>query len=150
MILHAGCVARRVAGGWRGILITGASGAGKSDLALRLIERGWRLVSDDRTVLWLSASALWGRAPDVLRHQIEARGLDVCAEPALSYARLWLAAVCEAPTDRLPDPEAAELLGAPLPLVRVAPFESSAPAKVERALTAALPQGFTGTGRGRI
>ena len=49
MILHAGLVARRACGRWRGALIEGPSGAGKSDLALRAWPRGFRLVADDRS-----------------------------------------------------------------------------------------------------
>ncbi|MEG0819600.1 MAG: serine kinase, partial [Brevundimonas sp.] len=47
--LHATAVARYSPAGWRGVLIQGPSGVGKSDLALRLIGQGWRLVADDWT-----------------------------------------------------------------------------------------------------
>jgi serine kinase of HPr protein (carbohydrate metabolism regulator) len=50
MILHAGLVALRLAGFWRGALICGPSGAGKSDLALKALDAGFRLVADDRVV----------------------------------------------------------------------------------------------------
>lgn len=45
--LHATTVARFGPDGWRAVMLLGPSGAGKSDLGLRLIGRGWRLVSDD-------------------------------------------------------------------------------------------------------
>ena len=61
MILHAGLVARRQDGYWRGVLIEGASGAGKSDLALRALDHGFRLVADDRVVVWASGGALYGQ-----------------------------------------------------------------------------------------
>ena len=48
---HAGLIALYDAGGWKGVLIEGASGSGKSDLALRCLGRGFRLVADDRTRL---------------------------------------------------------------------------------------------------
>jgi serine kinase of HPr protein (carbohydrate metabolism regulator) len=57
--VHATCVA--IDG--RGILIRGRSGAGKSDLALRLIDRGARLVSDDYTILAASGGRLRAAAP---------------------------------------------------------------------------------------
>lgn len=150
MILHAGCVARRVGGVWLGVLVQGPSGAGKSDLTLRLLERGWRLVSDDRTLVWRSGAALWGRAPDPLGGLIEIRGLRVALEPALPWARLALSVQCAAPLERMPDPDFEERLGAVLPRVRVAPLEASAPARVERALQAALTQGLDPPSPGRI
>ena len=58
--LHATAVARHTPTGWRGVLIQGPSGVGKSDLALRLIGQGWRLVADDWTHLWTSDDALYG------------------------------------------------------------------------------------------
>jgi serine kinase of HPr protein (carbohydrate metabolism regulator) len=71
MIRHAGLVALRLDGLWRGALIEGPSGGGKSDLALRAIEAGFRLVADDRVVVWTSGGALFGRAPDPIRELIE-------------------------------------------------------------------------------
>ena len=63
MIVHAGLVALRHGGLWRGALITGPSGSGKSDLALRCLEHGFRLVADDRVLLSgpQAASSMAGR-----------------------------------------------------------------------------------------
>ncbi|KAK0350597.1 hypothetical protein LTR94_028381, partial [Friedmanniomyces endolithicus] len=72
--LHATTVAIRQGGEWKAVMILGPSGAGKSDLALRLIGRGWRLVSDDYTQVWISGQALYATAPEVIRGKIEARG----------------------------------------------------------------------------
>ena len=55
--IHATAVARHTPAGWRGALIQGPSGVGKSDLALRLIGQGWRLIADDWTHLWASSGA---------------------------------------------------------------------------------------------
>lgn len=150
MIVHAGCVARRLNGGWRGVLITGPSGAGKSDLALRLMERGWALVADDRVRLWTSGGALWGRAPDTLHGRLEARGVGVGREPATLLARLMLNAHCEPPAERVPDPGVESLLGIGLPTVRLAPLEASAPAKIERALSQVMAGGFYRAALARI
>lgn len=133
MIVHAGFVAVRQNGAWRGVLIEGPSGAGKSDLALRSLAEGFRLVADDRTLLWVSGGRLFGRAPDVLAGQVEVRGLDVIEEGGVPFAEVALVALCDAP-ERLPDPEFAERLGITLPLLRVSPLEASAPQKLQRAL----------------
>ena len=136
MILHAGLIARRADGFWRGALIEGPSGAGKSDLALKALAAGWALVADDRTVVWRDAERLWGRAPDPLAGLIEARGLGVLAAPRLPFAEIALVVRC-APADaveRMPEPASWSALGTEVPLVVLAAFEESATAKLDRAL----------------
>lgn len=133
MIRHAGFIATRLGGRWRGALIEGPSGSGKSDLALRMLERGFRLVADDRVALWSSQGRLFGAAPETLAGLIEARGLDILRVTALPLAEVVLLARCGAP-ERLPQPETADLLGVSLPIVAIAPREASAPAKLSRAL----------------
>lgn len=133
MILHAGLIAGHLNGAWRGVLIEGASGAGKSDLALRLLEQGFRLVADDRVCVWTCDGVLYGRAPAALANLIEVRGLGICAEPAVPFSRIVLVARCE-PAERLPDPAFATYAGVSVPVVSVLPLEASAPAKLRRAL----------------
>jgi len=77
--LHASCVA--LSG--RALLIAGASGSGKSGLALNLMALGAGLVSDDRTILTRHGDRLIASAPATIEGLIEARGLGlVRAEPA--------------------------------------------------------------------
>jgi len=133
MILHAGLLAAYLNGAWRGVLIEGASGAGKSDLAIRLLEQGFRLVADDRVLVWSCDGALYGRAPAALADLIEVRGLGICAEPALPFSRIVLAARCE-PAERLPEPAFTAHAGLSIPVVSIHPLEASAPAKLRRAL----------------
>lgn len=135
MIRHAGLIARRMGGVWRGVLIEGASGSGKSDLALRAMDQGFRLVADDRVLLWASEGRLYGRAPDALRGLIEVRGVDVLALEPVAFCEVALLARLETP-ERLPDLATEAILGIPLPLLAVEPFESSAPAKLGRAMQA--------------
>ena len=136
LVLHATTIALRREGVWRGVLLQGPSGAGKSDLALRAMASGWRLVADDRTLVWTSAGRLFGRAHPRLAGLIEARGLGILAAPALDFAEIALVASCDgqAEMERLPDRETVDMLGIRLPRVRIAAVHASAPAKLSLAL----------------
>ncbi len=140
-ILHATLIAARRRGRWCGVLLQGCSGAGKSDLALRALEAGWRLAADDRVRVWTSGGILYGAAPGTLANLIEVRGVGVRPEPTLPFVRLVLAveaATRAEPAERAPEPERLDLLGLQLPRLRLALLEPSAPARLERALDAAL------------
>jgi hypothetical protein len=132
-VRHAGLIAARLGGYWRGVLIEGPPGAGKSDLALRALDQGFCLAADDRVLVWTCDGALFGRAPDALAGLLEVRGLQVVAVPALSFAQVALVARCGAP-ERIPDPQFADILGVCLPLIDIDPREASAPAKLRHAL----------------
>jgi hypothetical protein len=144
MILHAGLIAQWAGGAWRGVLIEGPSGAGKSDLALRALTAGFRLVADDRVVLWTSGDRLYGRAPTTLAGALEVRGLEVIREPALSFARVALVARSGEP-ERIPAAASVCVLGLSIPLVLLDLRSHSAPAKLSRAL-----DHFDGAGKRRI
>src|SRR3546814_19751231 len=75
--IHASCVAP----GHGGVLILGQSGQGKSDLALRLMDRGARLVADDRCDIWHEPGRLWCRPPETLARKIEVRGIGIIERP---------------------------------------------------------------------
>lgn len=61
-----------------GVLLVGASGVGKSETGLELIQRGHRLIADDRVELFMvDELTLIGEAPDILRNMIEIRGLGI-------------------------------------------------------------------------
>lgn len=138
MIVHAGLVARRAGGLWRGALIEGPSGAGKSDLALRLLALGWRLVADDRVLLWSSGGRLYGRAPDPLHGLLEVRGLGVLSEPASPFAEVALLATAVSEPERCPDPSARVLADVTLPVVALNLLEPSAAPKLDRAFNRAV------------
>ena len=137
MIRHAGLIARFEAGRWRGVLIEGRSGAGKSDLALRALALGWTLVADDRTLVWASEGRLYGRAPEALAGLIEVRGLGVSALPRRAFVAIALVARCveSAAMERMPEDDRETLLGVSLPVAAIAALEPSAPAKLGRALS---------------
>jgi HPr kinase/phosphorylase len=131
MQVHGSCAARDGAA----VLILGPPGAGKSDLLLRLIGRGWSLVADDRVVLDGLAVA---PAP-ALAGMIEVRGLGIFEGVAVAReARLALVVELApaGPVARLPEP--ATWAPAGVPLVALAAFEASACDKVGWALEAAL------------
>jgi serine kinase of HPr protein (carbohydrate metabolism regulator) len=154
MILHAGLVALRLGGLWRGALIAGPSGVGKSDLALRALESGFRLVADDRTEVWASGGALYGRAPPPLAGLIEARGHGITPEPAIGLAEIVLMVRCVedvAQIARMPDPASETLADLVIPLSYLDAREPSAPAKLRRAmqhLGAGAQQAYQPTSRG--
>lgn len=134
--LHATAVAQWEPGvGWRAIAISGLPGAGKSDLALRLIGRGWRLVADDYVHVFASGEALYATAPATIAGRIEARGVGLIGACVRGVVRLVLAVeLAESAPERLPEPETRSFVGRPLPLLRLAGFEASAVEKVAAAI----------------
>lgn len=137
MIRHAGLVALPWRGDWCGVLIEGPSGGGKSDLALRSLTEGFRLVADDRVVVWTSGGKVWGRAPDTLDGLMESRGLGVLRAPVLPFSRIILAIRCELSpeaVERYPAGETLDLAGIAVPLRPLWPFDPAAPAKLRRSI----------------
>jgi HPr kinase/phosphorylase len=130
--IHATCV--EVAGA--GVLLLGASGTGKSDLALRLIDQGARLVADDRTDLLRREGELYASAPETIAGRIEVRGLGILAVPAVAEARVRLAIELVEPAlvERLPDRRQCDFLGVSVPLLALDPFAASSAAKVRLAV----------------
>jgi hypothetical protein len=111
--IHASCVCLARASETFGasaqdaILLLGDSGSGKSDLALRLIAQGARLVADDRVELFVRDGALWARPPEKLAGLLEARGVGIVSLPHAHEARVVLAIrlVAPAAVPRLPEAE---------------------------------------------
>lgn len=129
--LHASCVS--IAG--RAVLIEGPSGAGKSDLALRLIDRGAQLVSDDYTVLSRFANALFASPPATIAGKIEIRGLGVIGMPWVERAPVALLVTLTHEVERMPsDNENRWIAGVTMPVIALNGHEASAPLKVELAL----------------
>lgn len=129
--LHASCVAI----GDRAVLIEGRSGTGKSDLALRLIDRGAVLVSDDYTVLTRRDGALTASPPATIAGKMEVRGLGLIEVGYVQDVPVALVVVADNDPVRMPEAEALRAIaGVMLPELRLSLLESSAPIKVERAL----------------
>lgn len=145
-LVHGTCVAL----GRRGALLRGRPGAGKSDLALRFMalpgegELQPLLVADDQ--VWIDARAkgtLLVSPPDTIAGKMEVRGLGIVEVPYLAEAELVL--VCDLVSEKdvsrtPPEPwERTVIAGIPVPALKLAPFEPSAPLKLKMALFLAAP-----------
>ncbi|MBW4330908.1 HPr kinase/phosphatase C-terminal domain-containing protein [Stakelama sp. CBK3Z-3] len=129
--LHASCVA--IDG--RALLISGRSGSGKSDLALRLIDRGAVLVSDDYTRVTRSGPRLHARAPDTIIGRIEVRGVGIIEMPHIQDVPVALLLRLEERPERLPASyDTQRIAGVDVPVTAFAALEPSAPIKAELAL----------------
>ena len=118
-----------------GVLLRGPPGSGKSDLALRLIDGGARLIADDRTEISLREGRPVVNAPPEIAGLIEVRGLGVLELGHLDDAVLGLVVelVADGDVERMPAAETCDVLDIAVPLLKLAPFHASAPAKVRLA-----------------
>ena len=144
LCVHGTCVA--IAG--RAALLRGAPGSGKSDLALRFIsafghdpeaEGAARLVSDDQVLISKGGDTLIVRAPEAIAGQLEVRGIGIVAMDHRNGAQLSLIVdlVDADEVPRMPPepPPQEEVLGMPVPVLRLDPREASCPVKLKLALT---------------
>lgn len=143
---HERIHATAIAFGDAAVLIRGASGSGKSDLALRclacpasaLLPHTVRLVADDQVLLTRQGDRLIAAAPEVLRGLIEVRGVGILPVPAISHATVRLVAdlVQGGTIERLPETSnTVTLSGVAVPHLLIAPFEHSSHIKLLLALS---------------
>lgn len=129
--LHASSVALD----GRAVLISGPSGSGKSDLALRLLDRGFILVSDDRTIVRKEGARLIASPPDTIKGKLEVRGVGIVDIANVTDVPVALVIELTSDIQRLPDDDRERLiLGTGIPLIRVDAMTASAPSKVALAL----------------
>jgi serine kinase of HPr protein (carbohydrate metabolism regulator) len=129
--LHASCVAMD----GRAVLLAGPSGSGKSDLALRLLDRGFMLVSDDRTIVRKEGTRLVTSAPDSIKGKLEIRGVGIVDMDSLPNVPLALVVELTSDIQRMPDDSRERMiLGVGVPLISVDAMTASAPSKVALAL----------------
>jgi HPr kinase/phosphorylase len=116
----------------RGLLLCGKSGAGKSDLALRIMDAGGSLISDDYTNLIVKDGQLFGSPPEPIKGLIEVRGIGLLKVPFINSARMDVVVMCEShgPIERLPGALTTTIEGILLKQISLNPFESSAVAKL--------------------
>jgi HPr kinase/phosphorylase len=139
LVTHATAVA--IDGG--AVLLRGASGSGKSDLALRLIDGGALLIADDQTLLYLERDRVIASAPAAIAGLIEVRGVGVVRLAARTLTAPLVLIVDLIPADaieRTPEPRVETVLGLSIAAIDLAPFEASAAAKL-RLLRRALAGG---------
>jgi serine kinase of HPr protein (carbohydrate metabolism regulator) len=129
--VHASTVARD----GRAVLITGPSGSGKSDLALRLLDRGFTLVSDDQTVVKKDGDRLLASAPPTIAGKLEIRGMGIVEMDRVDNVPVALIVELTGDIQRLPDDSRERpILGVRLPLITIDAMTASASAKVSLAL----------------
>jgi len=124
------------------ILIRGPSGCGKSDLALRMIDQGATLIADDRCDLDIRPDQVIVSSPDSIAGMIEIRGLGIIKTGAGQCAPVALIVDLvdssdKVDIDRMPENSACNEYGPSIPIIRLASFEASTPAKIRMALAVA-------------
>lgn len=121
--------------GGRAVLIGGRSGTGKSDLALRLIDRGAALVSDDYTFIHRVQGRALASPPDTIKGKIEVRDVGIIERDSVSDIPVALFVDLDGQPERLPGGEdRISVAGVSIPTVALDGHHASAPLKVEAAL----------------
>ncbi len=126
-MIHASCVAF----GKKGVLIFGKSGSGKSDLSLRLIDMGAKLVADDQVILKNYKGHLLATCPKSIIGKIEAYGLGILTLPFRKKVYIHTVVEIKSKVDRMPETEYFTYDGVKVPKIKLPAFEISSPIKIK-------------------
>lgn len=130
--IHATAVAIKE----RGILIVGPSGSGKSDLALRLIDRGATLISDDQVIASRQERTIVLNPPANIAGKIELYSVGIFDVPFVKDINLSMIVQLAPNSERYPlDRQTRSCLELEVPLITLDGQTSSSPIKVEMALS---------------
>ena len=127
-----------------GVLFRGPSGSGKSDLALRMINHGAQLVSDDQVCLTRRNDNIFMSSPPTIRNSLEVRGIGIVNTIAQKEVPLILVLnmLPNNVTSRMPIWQLCTFFDIKVPAVEFAPFEISAHLKVKLAINLARENGI--------
>ena len=127
----------------KGVLLLGPSGSGKSDLALRLIDRGAKLICDDVVHIENNDSLPQLACAPNIAGKIEVRGIGICPIDFVDSAPLRLVVQLAQDLDRMPpEHQRITIAGYSTPIFKLSPFQPSSAIKVEWALRSVIDAGL--------
>ncbi len=115
----------------KGFLLLGSSASGKSDLALRLIDNGANLISDDQIIISNENDSLIAKCPDNLQGKLEVRGVGIIKTPFYAVHSINLCFNLQKTVDRFPKKNLKTFKNITIPCYQLNPFEVSAPIKIK-------------------
>lgn len=115
-----------------GVLILGDSGSGKSDLALRLIDNGATLISDDISICRKNSNNIYLYCPPEIKGLLEVREIGIITVPFVERIRLRLVVNLKSNNnERFPKDSFFRILGIKIPIINIEGKNSSAVAKIK-------------------
>ena len=115
-----------------GVLILGDSGSGKSDLALRLIDSGATLISDDISICRKNSNNIYLYCPPEIKGLLEVREIGIITVPFVERIKLLLVVNLKSNNnERFPKDSFFRILGIKIPIINIEGKNSSAVAKIK-------------------
>ena len=115
-----------------GVLILGDSGSGKSDLALRLIDNGATLISDDISICRKNSNNIYLYCPPEIKGLLEVREIGIITVPFVEKIKLRLVVNLKSNNnERFPKESSFRILGIKIPIINIEGKNSSAVAKIK-------------------